>query len=159
MKRLATLKIVDARYSFELRGDWIEVPTEEPGVRTLRLADESIQVAASSLQIRLAPQQLEAFAKQFIGIRVRSETQAASQAGIEQMYIATPQIVRRPWGYTLTYFGSDDRERHFSFLGALNSKGLLNIYGESFAGAQKVSSVMDDIAATLEFDRTSVAPS
>ena len=153
------LKIIDPLFSFELEGDWVEVPGEDPDLRTVRLADEGVQVAAAGLCLKLAPQVIETFARRFVEIRVKNEIGVAAKAGIDKVFIAKPQVVRRPWGYAIAYFGSDDRERHFSFSGVVTKSGVISIYAETFTGSRsEVSSVMDAIAGSLQFDRTPAMP-
>jgi len=149
------VRITDPLYSFELDGNWLEVPSGEPGLRTFRMADGSAQIAASGLRMELSKEQLEGFANKVVALRLKGERKVAARTGIEQLFIAELQIVRRPWGYALAYYGSDDRDRYFSFSGAVTANVAISIYGEALNGTRHaVSSVMDAIAASLQFDRT-----
>src|SRR6185369_13274845 len=112
------------------------VPSGGPGLRTFRIADGSVQIAASGLRLELSKEQLGSFAKKLVALRLKGEREVAARTGVEHLFIAEPQIVRRPWGYALAYYGSDDRDRYFSFSGAVTANVAISIYGEAPNGTR-----------------------
>jgi hypothetical protein len=153
------LKVEDALYSFALDGEWAEVASGEPGLSAIRSRDERLQLTASGVPLTIAPQQLEAFAHKFVELRLKGEAEAAQKAGLSKLRVARPQVVARPWGYAVAYYGSDDRGRHSRFSGAITGGAVISIYAEALAGTPAdAESAMNAVLATLQFDRTPLSP-
>lgn len=149
------MKVVEPLYSLDLQGDWVKAPTADPNLRMFQSPDRNIQVSTSGLTLNLTAREIETFARWFVKVRLKAESEAAAEAGIRKLRIAQPKIESRPWGYALAYYGTDDRGRCFNYSGAVTPNSLITIYAEMFAGAQAdIFSLMRSIVTGLEFDRT-----
>ena len=150
----ATLQVKSPTYALVLTGDWRETPATDSEQRSFASAGRSAGLTVSALPLQVSKDKLELLAHKLIDLRLAAEKKATQGDGL-QLAISAPIAVVRPWGFAVSYHGSESTRRRFAYWGAVTKSQALSIYVESTAlDETELKAVLDGILAHLEFDKT-----
>lgn len=138
-------------FTLKLEGDWKQQQSSDPEQQTYYSKQLDVGLTTSFMLIKAKRSDTERIANKLKDFRLAAENTAADKFGLK-MTIADPIVVPFSKGHQVAYYGHDNTNRQFRYLGLVLPSKVINIYAESKTRSQKeVEEVFEELLKSLSY--------
>jgi len=148
---LASGGIDTPAFKLKLEGDWKPEKTSDPEQYSYYSRKLDVGLTASFTLINAKPSDTERIANKLKEFRLGGEDKAAKAFNLK-MTIVEPIVVPFSKGHQVAYYGHDNKNRQFRYLGLVMPTKTINIYAESKTRSQKeLEDIFNQLLKGLNF--------
>ncbi|HEY4340349.1 MAG TPA: hypothetical protein VGM97_10430 [Steroidobacteraceae bacterium] len=126
----ASSTIETPAFTLKLNGDWIPGRSSDPEQRTFYSKQLDVGLTISFTFMKAKPSDTERIASKLKEFRLAGENSAAKTYNLK-MTIADPIVAPFSKGHQVAYYGHDNTNRQFRYLGLVLPSKVINVYADS----------------------------
>jgi len=147
----ASSSIETPAFTLKLQGDWKPERSSDPEQQTYYSKQNDVGLTTSFMLMNGNSISTERIANKLKDFRLAGENKVAEKFKI-RMTIADPIVVPFSKGHQVAYYGHDNTNRQFRYLGLVLPSKTINIYAESKTRSQKeLEDIFNELLEGLSF--------